>query len=253
MHLAVQQCSKCTTEAQNALWTTTQSNTGALSGANGSVQQSANNPTEAFLNSLDIKPQPCQPFVATGLDPAHEREMVCGAVPTWFVVQTEPQREHRALFAISKEGFRAHLAQRVVRRMRYGKQQVLLEPYFRTYIFACFDLDHDPWGPICRMEGVRRFLTGASGHPVSVKPGTVERLQSLGRAGDGAIDDQAKPMPIYPALAPQTPVKIVDGPFAHPDWVAIAQWSDNERVSVLMTMFGGERVVTMPRGDVVAR
>jgi transcription antitermination factor NusG len=168
----------------------------------------------------------------------------CVSYPTWYCAQSPPNEEFRAFRAISEAGFSAHLPRRLLKRRNYGRIQQLVRPLFATYLFIQFDVRADPWGAILRLPGVRRMLRGADGQPEPLRLGVVEAIQKRGRAGDGVIDDEAAAFPVG------DPLRIVDGPFR--EWTGVCQWSTDEAVGVLMTLFGREKVVEVPRAQVVA-
>jgi transcription antitermination factor NusG len=167
--------------------------------------------------------------------------------PQWFVVKTAPQAEHMTILGLSEQGFRAWFPQIAVRQTRYGKSEKVTRPLFGGYIFTQFDPNRDPWGLVYRTAGVHSMLTNASGRPQPLRLGEIERLMSLGRAGDGVIDNEA---PAFPRIAPGATVRATNGALV--DWTGVCQWSTAQRLGVLMTMFGSERVVSVARSGVVA-
>lgn len=147
------------------------------------------------------------------------------------------------MLRLSENSFRCHLPQFVQRQRRYGRDESVIRVYFPTYLFVAFDPDADPWGRILRFDRlVRRIFTSAPGRPMALRDGEIERMMAMGRAGDGVVDPDAT------AMAPLDvgqKVRIRDGAFR--DWTGICKWSAADRIGVLMTMFGGERVVPMAR------
>lgn len=171
------------------------------------------------------------------------REVVSSPA-SWYCIQTFPNIEARAFSDLTELGFRAHFPRFIVRRRRYNRDEEIKAALLPTYLFVALDLANDQWGPILRLPGVRRFLAATNGTPTPLRPGEVERLQGLGRAGDGIIDEQSVPFPIGQGDA----VRFVDGPMT--DWTGVCAWSADQRVGVLMTMFGGPRVVAVSRSSV---
>jgi hypothetical protein len=124
--------------------------------------------------------------------------------PQWFVVKTSQQAEHLTILGLSEQGFRSWFPQIATKQIRYGKAEKVTRPLFSGYVFAQLDLDRDPWGLIYRTAGVHSLLTNASGRPQPLRTGEIDRLMSLGRAGDGVIDNDA---PSFPRIAPGTQVR----------------------------------------------
>lgn len=188
---------------------------------------------------LDTKPQPCQ--LSIDKVGRTQSDIDCGCyTDPWFCVRTAPKAEYHAFLGLGEIGFRAYLPQIVVRRIRYQKPETSIRPMFPSYLFVTFDPAAAEWGAIYRTKGVSRLFTTVSGQPASIRDGSIERLMAKGRAGDGVIDDEA---PSFPRIAPGDAVRIVEGPFA--DWSGVCQWSTDERIGVLMTLFNAERVVPM--------
>jgi transcriptional antiterminator RfaH len=170
----------------------------------------------------------------------------CGSyTQPWFCVQATPKSEYLALLGLAELGLKPYLPQIVVRQKRYGKTEPIIRPLFPPYLFVTFQPDVTDWGLIFRTRGVQRLLVGTTGKPMALRTGEIERLQSLGRAGDGVIDDQA---PAFSPIAPGASVRIAEGPFV--DWTGVCQWSTEERIGVMVTLFNAERVVPMPRSAV---
>lgn len=173
----------------------------------------------------------------------------------WFVVQTEPNRDIFARDGIRDLGITTHLPMRVhlvadtnrgrpvVKNGQRVEKQVL-RPYFPGYQFASFDIANTDWPEIYRTPGVRGILS-AVGNPYKPSPirsSFVTDLMAAGRAGDGAIDPRAVPFPVS-AFAPGSVVTVLDGPFAQ--FHAMVQWSDADRVRVLIDIFGRSSAVEM--------
>lgn len=192
---------------------------------------------------IDIVPQTCH------IDHAYQSvpsgASTADAIPLqWFCIKTASKAERLATLGLSEAGFRSWFPQIAVQQTRYGRTEKVTRPLFPSYIFVQIS-PGDAWGIILRTAGVQRLFTGSAGQPAPLQRGEIERLQSMGRAGDGVLDDDA---PAFSTLIPGQSVRITAGPFA--DRTVICRWSDHERVEFLMTLFGAERQMSVARVDV---
>lgn len=165
----------------------------------------------------------------------------------WYVIRHKPFEGHRARNAIRRLGFEVHWPRAIVRQPRRND---VIEPLFPGYLFARFDVARAGWAainkpdPIVGIVGVKE-----QGGPIPVPVGAVERLI----AQAGAID-----LPIIPAedaddvvvpLAAGEEVMLLD-----PHWMGLRGLlkadRGGERVKVLLTVLGAERLVEVPRASV---
>ncbi len=163
----------------------------------------------------------------------------------WFCANTKPHSEFTALADLSsatkgRKPLRAWLPLFVD-----YQRGAAIRPMFRSYVFFACNPSVDEISRAWYAEGVRRVISSANNRPIPLPVGYVEALQARGRAGDGVIDERAA---AFPLLRPGDAVKVLDGPFA--DVMGICQMSDNERVIVLLTMFGRETRTSLGRAIV---
>lgn len=94
----------------------------------------------------------------------------------WFVVQTKPMAERKALAHITQQGFEAWLPLlRVERRLR-GRLGWREEPLFRSYLFVQFDPGQARWVSLRHTPGVARLL-GSAAAPMAVPTEVIEVLR----------------------------------------------------------------------------
>src|ERR1700679_2103883 len=105
----------------------------------------------------------------------------------WYCIYTEPRDEYRVFNGLAEIGIRGYLARGLYPQQRYGRTEHIIRPLFPRYVLASFDLADDAWGKIRDLRGSRGLLRAPSGSPQKARHGEVERLQALGRAGDGVI------------------------------------------------------------------
>lgn len=119
-----------------------------------------------------------------------------------------------------------------------------LSPYFRGYVFTALDLERERWRSINGTIGVMRLVAfGSEGYPAPLPSGFVERLQQMsdteGGSGGGA------------ELRAGDEVRIVEGPFDRLCGV-LERASNEDRVTVLLSLLGKETRVQLRRGVLIA-
>lgn len=166
----------------------------------------------------------------------------------WFVISTYPQAEFQVFAALGS--FRRHLPTIVDYRtlMRHGRPvlkdgkrqtEEVIRPFFPGYLFVQLDLADPSWAAINRTQGVKRLMCTTELRPIAVPAGVVEALMDEGRAGDGAID-RGSPRKFAP-LARGQKVRVTIG---DRDIDTVVHMTDQERVWVLLSLFGGREVPT---------
>jgi hypothetical protein len=175
------------------------------------------------------------------------------AEPQWFCVRTAVNAEYSVCLGLAESKFRPYLPQYAGRRHRYGRDETVIRPLFPCYLFALFDPDDgERWAtlPHGGVRGVRNVLIAPSGRLRLTRPGEIERLQALGRAGDGVICAGLPGMgPIQPAeIERGAKVQPLDGAWVN--WMGVCEWSEGQRLGVLMSLFGRDQVVIMDRASV---
>ena len=151
----------------------------------------------------------------------------------WYVVQSKPREEERALHFLQKKGFHAYLPRMEVVKMRGFKNTKTQKPLFPGYLFCRFDigenLAHVRW-----TQGVKKLLP-ESVNPISVENEVVEAIQSLGQK-DGVIRKHQLEKNDRIRIA-RGPMKDVLGIFDH--WT-----SDCGRVKVLLNFMNYQALQT---------
>ncbi len=159
----------------------------------------------------------------------------------WYAVKCQPNREAMAVAHLGNQDFRVFLprGQRVRRHAR--KIDLVLAPFFPSYLFVRLDLTRDRWRCVNSTQGVSHLVMQGS-VPAAVPPGVIEQLQARCDAR-GVLD-----MDI--ALKPGQPVRILTGALA--DFVGELERQDaTDRVRVLLTILGKPTSVALPRTSVV--
>jgi len=152
----------------------------------------------------------------------------------WYVVQSKPREEERALHFLREKGFHAYLPRMEVVKMRGFKNSKIQKPLFPGYLFCRFDigenLAHVRW-----THGVKKLLP-ESVKPISLENRIVEAIRSLEQK-DGVIRKQ--PLEKNDRIRiTRGPMKDVLGIFDH--WT-----SDCGRVKVLLNFITYQASVSL--------
>ena len=73
---------------------------------------------------------------------------------TWYLVQSKPRNEMRALENLVRQGYETYLPLMEVERLQRGKLLKKMEPLFPRYLFLHLEEGNDNWGPIRSTMGV---------------------------------------------------------------------------------------------------
>ncbi|MCW1400954.1 transcriptional activator RfaH [Novosphingobium sp. MW5] len=157
--------------------------------------------------------------------------------PRWYVAETLPQEELRAIENVKKQGFEVFFPRfRKVRR-HARKRDVVLAPVFPGYVFVRMDVRTTHWTAINSTRGVKRLLGFGRRLPQAVDPEVIEDL--ICRCDNGIMKQ------ISGELAPGDRVVMNTGPFA--DFVATIQSLDTRgRVNILFEIMGGSKSINVP-------
>lgn len=160
----------------------------------------------------------------------------------WYAVRAQPRKEAIAALHLRRQGFRTFLPliDRVVRHPT--RTATVAVPFFPSYLFVALSLGHDRWRSVNGTIGVQRLVSFGD-QPAPAPEGLIEHLVSnASDAGRVSFDE---------AFLPGAKVRIVGGPF---DGLlgTFLKATDNERVSILMTMLAREVTVKVPKAAVTA-
>jgi transcriptional antiterminator RfaH len=73
---------------------------------------------------------------------------------TWYLVQSKPRNENRALENLVHQGYETYLPLIEVERIQHGRLLKKMEPLFPRYLFLHLEEGNDNWGPIRSTLGV---------------------------------------------------------------------------------------------------
>lgn len=146
----------------------------------------------------------------------------------WYVAQTQPRAEGRAIAHLERQGYQVFCPhyRKTVRHAR--KVRHVLAPLFPNYLFLHLDTARDLWRAVNGTWGIARLISQGE-TPVPLPHGIVEDL--LAKADAGGVMDWTPTFKIGQA------VRIADGPFA--DLVGKLEHLDAAgRVHVLLELLG---------------
>jgi transcriptional antiterminator RfaH len=77
---------------------------------------------------------------------------------SWYVVQTKPRQEFRALEQLQNQHYTCFLPTLEIERVRGYKLQTIIEPLFTRYLFIRLDGVTCNWAPIRSTRGVSKLV-----------------------------------------------------------------------------------------------
>lgn len=153
-------------------------------------------------------------------------DKLCG--DRWYVAQTQPRAESRAIIHLQRQGFRIFCPRyrKTVRHARNAKS--VLVPLFPNYLFLRLDTSRELWRAVNGTRGVARVISHGES-PAPLPHGIVEDL--LAKTGADGV------MEWTPFFKIGQAVRIADGPFT--DLVGKLEYLDAAgRVRVLLELLG---------------
>jgi transcriptional antiterminator RfaH len=152
----------------------------------------------------------------------------------WYVVQSKPREEERALHYLQEKGFHTYLPRMEVLKVRKFKNVKSKQALFPGYLFCRFDKEEN-LGHVRWTQGVKKLLP-ESVSPMSVDDEVVQAIHSLEQE-DGVIRQQPLQKNDQVRIA-RGPMKDVLGVFDH--------WSsDQGRVRVLLNFINYQAAVEL--------
>lgn len=149
---------------------------------------------------------------------------------SWYVVQTQPNAERKAVFNLNRQGYQVYLPQYLRRRRHARRVEMVKSPLFPRYLFVAVDVAAQRWRSIQSTIGVSRLVCHGD-MPAAVPARVVEQLQQREDA-QGLIHLEKRPM-----FAPGDKVRVQDGVFD--SCLGLFEGlTDGERVAILLDLLG---------------
>ena len=149
---------------------------------------------------------------------------------SWYVVQTQPNAERKAVFNLNRQGFQTYLPQYLRRRRHARRVDYVKAPLFPRYVFVAIDVMSQRWRSIHSTNGVARLVCNGD-VPAAVASRIVEQLRGREDA-QGCIRLIERPM-----FSPGDMVRVQDGVF-DACLGLVEGMSDGERVAILLDLLG---------------
>lgn len=160
----------------------------------------------------------------------------------WYVAETQPRAEAKAVWHLQRQGFTTYLPQyRKLRRHARRTDEVRV-PLFPRYLFVSIDMALQAWRAIHSTVGVTRLITHGD-TPAAVPEGIVEDIR--------AREDESGLVLLPPPFRPGELVRVLAGSFA--DQIGIYECaSDAHRVVLLLDLLGRKVRLKLPLSSVAA-
>jgi len=148
----------------------------------------------------------------------------------WYVAQTQPNAESRAVAHLGRQGFATYLPRYLKHRRHARRVDVVSAPLFPRYLFIEIDTTIQRWRSIYSTVGVSRLVcTGDTPTPVSNQVVTLLKGRE-DPAGFIQLDHQ-------PQFRVGDKIRILDGVFC--DCLGLYDgMSDRDRVTILLDLLG---------------
>ena len=157
----------------------------------------------------------------------------------WYVARVKQGKAAVAMRGLDDQGFDPYYPLMTVAVARAGRTIDRSEPVFPSYLFVRSEPEPQRWRAMNGTRGVVRLLGhGPDGEPSPLRAGEVERLMDRERRGQLRH-------PTRRQVRAGDRVEFKNG--ALTGLGGVCQWTRRERVAVLLSLFGGSRLVETPR------
>jgi transcriptional antiterminator RfaH len=148
----------------------------------------------------------------------------------WYVVQSQPNAENKAIVHLARQGFATYLPRYLKRRRHARRVDTVAAPLFPRYFFVEIDMDAQRWRSIYSTVGVSRLVCNGD-QPAPVSNEIVSALRARADASGFVHLDQR------PHFHAGDKVRVLDGAFA--DCLALYDgMSDRDRITILLDLLG---------------
>jgi len=161
----------------------------------------------------------------------------------WYVVQTHPCAERRAMAHLERQGFTTYLPRYRKRRRHARRVETVEAPLFPRYLFVSIDLATQRWRSIHSTIGVSHLVCNG-GDPAPLPDAVIDQLRAGER--DGCVQ-----LPVRPPFKPGESVRILDGAFTSCLGLYDGM-KDGERIAVLLDLLGRKVRIYLDPESVVA-
>jgi transcription elongation factor/antiterminator RfaH len=175
--------------------------------------------------------------------PAADAAGATDADVRWYVVQTQPHAENKAVFHLERQSFRI-FCPRILKTVRHARKVSRVKvPLFPGYLFLSMDAGRTQWRSVNGTFGVSHLIT-QNDMPQPVPVGVVEAIR-MHIGNDDTVDWTR-------SLRPGQTVRIANGAFA--DFVGRLEHLDAKgRVRVLLKLMGRDVCVSLHASELTPR
>jgi transcriptional antiterminator RfaH len=147
----------------------------------------------------------------------------------WYVVQSQPNAENKAVAHLLRQGFTTYLPRYLKRRRHARRVDIVPAPLFPRYFFVAIDITVQRWRSVYSTIGVTRLICNGD-VPAAVPHGVVTSL----KAREDAVG--------FIRLEPRQfhlgeKIRILDGVFANCLGLYDGM-TDRDRVTILLDLLG---------------
>lgn len=149
----------------------------------------------------------------------------------WYLLQTRPRQEQRALENLRNQGFECFLPRYQCERLRRGKRESVDEPLFPRYLFVRLDSIVSNWNALRSTYGVSNIVRFGE-QPARIPDAVIEAIAKRQQAN-------------VQIFQPGDQVRITDGAFAGLE--GVFEQNDGEaRVLILMELMDKQQKLSFP-------
>ena len=148
----------------------------------------------------------------------------------WYVVQSQPNAEQKAIAHLNRQGFRTYLP-RYPKRWSHARQvKIVAAPLFPRYLFVAIDINAQRWRSIYSTIGVSRIVCNGD-CPTAIPDEVVATLKAREDAGGFVRLNN------HLSFRSGDKIRVLDGVFV--DRLGLYDgMKDSDRVAVLLDLLG---------------
>lgn len=161
----------------------------------------------------------------------------------WYVVQTQPNAESKAVVHLARQGFATYLPRYLKRRRHARRVDLVPAPLFPRYLFVAIDLTAQRWRSIYSTIGVARLV--CNGEQPTAVPLQVLKALRVREDESGFVHLERRPQ-----FRAGDKIRVLEGVFA--DCFGLCDGvTDRDRVAILLDLLG-RKVRVLVDSDTVA-
>jgi transcriptional antiterminator RfaH len=162
----------------------------------------------------------------------------------WYVVQSQPQSEMKAIAHLGRQGFETYLPRYLKRRRHARRIDIVPSPLFPRYLFVLIDMNAQRWRSIRSTIGVSQLVCHGD-EPASISDRIIAQLRQ-GEDERGFIRLDSRPRFNF-----GDHIRVLEGAFT--DCLGVFQAvSDHERVEILLELLGRKVRVSLEAHAIAA-